>query len=289
MPARKPTPKSLDIPGQVQNLKTLNLKFKNEEKAKETLNEISYYRLIKAYGLSFKPRNGKYDGKVTFEQIVKMYNFDACFRQLVVQQIEHIEIEFRAKMTNYFSTKYGSLGYENPKNFRDKHYHRLFLQELHRETSRSSRSVIVQNFQEHYKGGKLPFYAVAEIISFGAMSKFYKNLLPQDKKAIAAEYKISSYGYFESWLESITYIRNICAHYGRLHDLLLGKAPRLPKGLGISNQHIFAVLYCMKKISQNSKEWHKFVRDLNKLVKHYPGASVKIMGFPPKWKKILRN
>ena len=83
MPTRKPTPKSLDIPGQIQNLKKLDLKFKNEQKAAKTLNEISYYRLIKAYSLDFKVKNGSYDGKTKFEDIVELYNFNTELREQI--------------------------------------------------------------------------------------------------------------------------------------------------------------------------------------------------------------
>ena len=34
-----------------------------------------------------------------------------------------------------------------------------------------------------------------------------------DKKVVAKSFGIG-YTYLESWLESISYVRNICAHYG---------------------------------------------------------------------------
>lgn len=43
----------------------------DEEYAKKILNDISYFRLIKAYSLNLKPKNGNYVDKVTFEQLLK--------------------------------------------------------------------------------------------------------------------------------------------------------------------------------------------------------------------------
>ena len=52
-----------------------------------------------------------------------------------------------------------------------------------------------------------------EVFSFGTLSKFYKNMKNVDKKVVAKSFGIG-YTYLESWLESISYVRNICAHYG---------------------------------------------------------------------------
>ena len=47
-----------------------------------------------------------------------------------------------------------------------------------------------------------------------------------DKKTVAKSFGVG-YTYFESWLESISYVRNICAHYGRLYNAKLSKTPML--------------------------------------------------------------
>ena len=49
-------------------------------------------------------------------------------------------------------------------------------------------------------------------------------MLNKDKKAIAKSFGVG-YTYFESWLESISYVRNICAHYGRIYNAELSKTP----------------------------------------------------------------
>lgn len=45
----------MTIDEQVENLKTLGLVINDEEYAKRILNDISYFRLIKAYSLGYKP------------------------------------------------------------------------------------------------------------------------------------------------------------------------------------------------------------------------------------------
>lgn len=48
----------MTIDEQIENLKSLGLIIENEEYAKKILNDISYFRLIKAYSLGFKPKMG---------------------------------------------------------------------------------------------------------------------------------------------------------------------------------------------------------------------------------------
>ena len=109
-------PLPMTIDEQIENLKSLDLIIENEEYAKKILNDISYFRLIKAYSLGFKPKNGKYEEGVTFEQIVELYLFNANFRQVTFAEIEKIEVNVRCRIANYFAEVYGVLGYMEPQN-----------------------------------------------------------------------------------------------------------------------------------------------------------------------------
>jgi abortive infection bacteriophage resistance protein len=94
----KQHPLPMTIDEQIENLKSLGLIIENEEYAKKILNDISYFRLIKAYSLGFKPKNGKYEEGVTFEQIVELYLFNANFRQVTFAEIEKIEVMSDAEL-----------------------------------------------------------------------------------------------------------------------------------------------------------------------------------------------
>ena len=54
----------------------------------------------------------------------------------------------------------------------------------------------------------------------------YKNMENEDKKEIAKEFDVD-YIYLESWIENLSYARNICANYGRLYGAKLTKTPKL--------------------------------------------------------------
>lgn len=63
---------SMTIEEQIKNLKSIGLIIEDEAYARKILNDISYFRLVKAYSLDLKAKNADYDGSVTFEQIVDL-------------------------------------------------------------------------------------------------------------------------------------------------------------------------------------------------------------------------
>ena len=113
-------PPPLTVEDQIKNLISIGLIIENEEEAKKFLNDVSYFRLIKAYSLGLKPKNGNYYSGISFNQIVSLYKFNSDFRQLLFKQVERVEINLRCRVANYFSTKYGVFLLEYlPKNQND--------------------------------------------------------------------------------------------------------------------------------------------------------------------------
>ncbi|MEQ8175854.1 MAG: Abi family protein [Syntrophomonadaceae bacterium] len=279
----------ITIEKQIDNLKELGLVITDEECARAFLNDVSYFRLIKAYSLNLKPKNGNYNEGITFQHIVDLYLFNSNFRQLLFPQIERIEINLRCRLSNYFSNKYGLLGHENAANFADANFHKEFLNEIDEEIDRNKKAPFVRNFRQNYVDGKIPFYALIELFSFGTLSKFFKNMKNEDKKNVAVTFGIG-YTYFESWIESIAFVRNICAHYGRLYNAKLVKTPTLYKQYSqdkIGNNRIFGVLLCIKHILPMDRHWQDYVDTIEMLFDKYSSVNKALMGFPENWKNYL--
>lgn len=279
----------MTIDEQVENLKNIGLIVDDEEYAKKILNDISYFRLIKAYSLNLKSKNECYNKQTAFKEIVDLYLFNSNFRQLIFPEIEKVEINVRCRLANFFAEQYGVLGYLQAENFSNENYHAQFLEDIKEEVRRNSKAPFVRNFKENYEGGNLPIYALVEVFSFGTLSKFYKNMLNKDKKAIAKTFGVG-YTYFESWLESISYVRNICAHYGRIYNAKLSKTPILYKEytqVGIGNNRIYGVLLCLKYLLKDDDHWNLFVDKIELLFDKYPCVQISTMGFPENWKVLL--
>lgn len=280
-----PTPISVDE--QIKNLRDNNLIIDDVEYAKDVLNRISYFRLIKAYGLGLKPKNGKYNENITFERIVKIYEFNSRLRAIIFPLIEDVEINLRCKLANYFSIKYGILGYEDPNNFVDKEVHAQFFKSYQLEEDRE-KSLFVRNFKHNYKEGKVPFYAAVELFTIGMLSKFYANMKTKDKKAIAREFGVGDI-YLESWVRSLTDVRNICAHYGRLYNIKLPIKPLACKGYPSGyNYRIFGTILTLKYLVVNRSLWVAFRTDLTALIEEYKEyIALEAIGFPEKWDEVL--
>lgn len=279
----------MSVDDQLKNLKDLGCFIEDQEKAKEFLNQVSYFRLIKGFGFSLKQKNSQYPEGVTFEQIKGLYLFNAKFRHLIFPEIEKVEINFRCCIANYFCCKYGVLEYKNVFNFQDAEYHQKFLEDIEAEINRNKKSPFVRNFQQNYEGGELPLYAAIELFSFGTLSKFYRNMKGEDKKAIAAQYGLT-YTYLESWIEHLAFVRNICAHYGRLYNAKFTKTPDLYREYtenGIGNQRIYASLICLKHLLPNNDHWQRFIAEIDLLLSYFPCVDKKLMGFPNQWAEFL--
>lgn len=124
--------------------------------------------------------------------------------------------------------------------------------------------------------------------SFGTISKMYKNMENEDKKEISSIFGVD-YIYLESWIENLAYVRNICAHYGRLYGAKLTKTPKLYREYlkqGISNNTIFASIINLKILTEEDY-YKKFYDDLLVIINKYPSVELKYLGFIEKWESIL--
>lgn len=277
----------IDIDKQIENLKSIGLEIKDLNYARQVLKRVSYYRLVKAYSVTLK-ENGRYVEGTKFEDIVNLYKFDTELRHLMFILIEYIEVALRAEITNHFSLKYGNFGYNDIANFEKSEEQKKVLNDLLKEVNRNNRSPFIKNFKDNYEGGQIPFYACIEVASFGTLSKMYKNMKSEDKAQIAKAFH-ADYHYFESWIENFAYIRNICAHYGRLYGAKLTKSPKLYKEYlrkRISNNTLIATIINLKIISEE-ENYKDFYDKLSKLIEEYSTIDLKHIGFPEDFNKML--
>ena len=264
----------MTIDEQIENLKSLHLVFEDEEEAKEILGRVSYYRLIKAYSSSLKnKKTGKYKKKVSFNDIVQMYEFDNKLRYLLFPEFEKIEITLRCRISNHFSVKYGSLGYLEADNFSGDYYDLKNRIDSAIESA-SKNSPSIKHFIEQYKGHHVPLYAAIEVFSFGTLALFYKTMKTEDQKAIAKQYYKGNYIYLSSWFESISHVRNVAAHFGRIYQKNFARLPKVftPEDSDIeANNRLYRILCCMRYLLREYGEWPGVVDNIKDLMDEYNG------------------
>ena len=77
-------------------------------------------------------------------------------------------------------------------------------------------------------GLPLPIWVACEVWDFGCMSTLFAGLTTEMQDNIAAAYGVRDGRVFASWLRSLNYLRNVCAHHSRLWKRNIVDQPRLP-------------------------------------------------------------
>ena len=94
--------------------------------------------------------------------------------------------------------------------------------------TKKSKEEFVESFRRTYDASNgLPLWMAVEEMTFGNVLTLFRLMKKQDKLAIAQSLN-SSKTVIESWLTNLNYIRNICAHHGRLWNRKLAVNPLIP-------------------------------------------------------------
>jgi abortive infection bacteriophage resistance protein len=220
---------ALTFEEQLIKLESRGLIITDHNLAKHQLSTISYYRLS-AYCYPYRVRSAKgtienkFVPNTLFSEVISLYEFDRHLRLLLMDAIERIEIHLRTTVTYHLGHKYGPLGYVKSQNFHPRFKHEVWLSKLQEEVSRSS-DEFVNHFKRTYTGfPELPIWMITELMSLGSLSFCYKGMSHEDKRAIANPLNIH-YKTLGDWLHTITYVRNVCSHHGRLWNRELAIRP----------------------------------------------------------------
>lgn len=286
-------PNQLKVPKtyeeQVSILKERGLHIENEQKAIEVLKRINYYRLT-AYGLTLKTSDkvDQFKSGISFKHILKLYEFDKELRLLLLDAIESIETAFRAHIAYYHAHTYGAIAYKDPTHFKNGTYHAKFLNNLERSLKENERELFVKHHHTKYQSN-FPIWVAIEVLSFSTLSMMFKNLHNQDKQTISKEHYSMDFKYIESWLYTLTMIRNICAHHGRLYGKTLTIRPQVFANVKkeLSNERIFIVFFIISKLL-TSNERSVFVDKLTHLLDSYSAfIDYKQLGIPQGWNQYF--
>jgi abortive infection bacteriophage resistance protein len=295
------------IAQQVALLKQRGMLFRDESSAQESLQNISYYRL-KGYWWDMQANTTShlFNSNTYFEDIVNRYNFDRHLRLILFDAIERIEIALRTKMIYHLSIRYGGLWYLDAALFESttiilwdgtvKTIHQNTLDELQKEFNRSQ-EIFVKDHRNRYANQDADAWKILEVASMGTLSKLYKNLKHQlpEKAMIAKEMGLNLHSELSSWLESITYVRNIIAHHSRLWSRSMVKIPvyQLNNPMGqwfnsslaqVQTKKPFLIITCMVYMCNKVAPGHQIKTKLLALLNGDPTIPIYKLGFLNNWK-----
>ncbi len=209
--------KALEISKQIELLKKRGLVIKDEDKVKEHLLDIGYYRLG-FYSYYFQDKNHHFKENIQMEDIVKLYYFDFDLRKLLSEYIYRIEVHFRTQIVYHVSNHYSDI----PAWYMDNRIVNIsILRKLDKTYKhiRKSNNTLTKHHKKYPNSQYAPAWKTFEFLTFGQIYKIYSNLKDEElKNKIANVYHIRDYKLLDNFLKAIIRIRNICSHNGVLYD-----------------------------------------------------------------------
>jgi abortive infection bacteriophage resistance protein len=293
------------ISEQISLLKQRGMLFKDENKAEHFLQNISYYRL-KGYWWDMQKdfTNHKFRPNTYFEDIIDRYNFDRHIRLILFDAVERIEIALRTKMIYHLSMRYGGLWYLDNSIFNSSKYKQSgiiktisqnTIEDLQKEFNRSQ-EVFIKDHRHRYPLKHADTWKIMEVASLGTLSKLYKNLNHQlpEKSKIANEMGLNIHNELSSWLEAITYVRNIIAHHSRLWSRNMVKRPieniNNPMGqwfnkplMPVQAKKPFLIISCMVYLCNEVTPGHQIKTKIIDLFNKSPNIPIYKLGFLNNW------
>ncbi|GFM77138.1 peptide ABC transporter substrate-binding protein [Pseudomonas cichorii] len=315
---------AIDIPAQLDLLKKRGLTIQDEGKAHCFFEAVSFFRLtpyMRPFQVSEDAEHGFRPG-TQLKELTRLYDFDRRLRLLVIDAIERIEVAARAAISNHMGPKYGAHWYLEVHFFQRTYRHQALLDSIrskqekaHQDHSRECQRIDAsqasdarktllkslrtkESYARHYTltynaPDLMPAWAAMEEITLGELSYLFKGLARDaDKKAIARRMALPG-PLLQSWLHTLTSIRNICAHHARLWNRELGIRPELPKTVNFPwptylqqpGQHarMFTVLCILNLLMRQVSPHTSWDRRLHEQLNEFADINLSAMGFPPDW------
>lgn len=282
-PYTKPTKSPADL---VQQLKQRGLIIADEARAERYIDNIGYYRLS-AYMYPFlsAPKTAhQFKTGVTFDRVLRLYRFDKKLRVLLFNEIEKIEVAFRAAVVNTITDRTGDIFWMTNPAYVNSSTSSL----IQREYSHSTEDFI-EHFKRTYSDPYPPAWILSEILPFGNITWIFRNLSNSNKKAVAKKFYLHA-PVLESWMNIVTLTRNSCCHHARVWNKVNSIIPNDMSGMTRpwittstdkrkTYYNICIIKYFLDIISPNND----FKKKLLTLFLAFPEIDLNAMGFNANW------
>ncbi len=263
------------------------------------LGTVNYYRLS-AYWYPFKRIDSatgaeRFAPGTTFETIWRRYAFDRNLRLLLMEAVERVEIALlHTRLVEHFTLLHGPFGYVVRGNFSPNFLpddHAKLLAEINEAVDRSKEEFVGRFRAKYADEPHLPLWMAAEIMTFGQLFTLYRNLNRAEQQALAKPFGLFP-PVLESWLHTLNFIRNACAHHARLWNSELPIRPRIPDSrhdpdwytpARFTNDRVFVVLTLLRYLLRRIEPQIQWQERLERLLKAFPDVPIREMGFPENW------
>ena len=290
---RQYTKQALSVTEQIDLLKSRGLNLTDYSAATKFLSEVSYFRFIQYLRpMEMDKTTHIFKANSQFEDAVALYNVVSDLRDLIFRAIQRIEIALRTKIIQEFSLEHGPFWFFDANLAEDDHKYIENVNSIDREYQRSKEDFINEHKRNYDKPFFPPAWKTLELVSLGTLSKLYYNFQDNKlKKRIARQFNLPQQEVLESWMRSLSVLRNYCAHHSRIWNRSLPNAPQLKVPLRgpwiniekVDANKLYAIVCCIAYWLDSMEYGIKFKTEIKTLLNSYPQVDPKAMGFPSNW------
>lgn len=204
---------------------------------------------------------------------------------------------FRAALTNVTSNRLHPFWYVERDYFKKQKTEsarkRVFFNEYLKTVkavSLNKQEIFIQHYHKKYDEPEYPpIWMMIEALSFGTCSKMFDNIQSKEIRNEIASFLGQHTTLIESWIRSLAYTRNLCAHHSRLWNRWFVIPPLMPKNAPIKINEdgdfrfrliVFVIHQLLKKIAPES-HWLERLFELFEQNELFPGIG---MGFEADWR-----
>jgi abortive infection bacteriophage resistance protein len=284
------------------------------------LERENYYNIINGYKELFLASKATatvdevYKTGTTFNEVYALYNFDRELRNIYLKYLLKLENTFKTVIAHEFSARYGHDNYLKIENFDTSNERNIssaiklignIQQEIARQMSKHHQ-IVTHYMTEH---GYIPLWVLVNVLTFGKIENFYKNMKPADKTIVAKQFNLQP-NELSKFMHMLALARNKCAHDERFFDMkfkerIHTKSIKNFSALGIvrakdgsytygtNDIYAIAIMFALLLSKSDLKEFISSMRNLfNKLQKqlHTITASeiMSIMGYDSNWMNLTK-
>jgi abortive infection bacteriophage resistance protein len=287
--------------GLISLLESRGLIINDKEFAEHILKTIGYYRLSGYFKPFYQNNHNEhiFNPNIKFEAIWHTYVFDRKLRIHTLDAIERLEVVLRASISNILTEKYGINWYLRSEPFKaswvnaSRNSTQSQADRLKKEVNmicQNRKEEYIKHFYSKYDNPKYPpGWMMVEAFSFGICTNIYDYLKSDYQHQVAKIFGDYHPQIIKSVFNHIRYVRNICAHHGRLWNKTLVIRPKAIKKFSILNEDNVKKYYgssyilfeLLKEISPGSTWKDK----LYQLISGYQDLPLDYMGFQEEWTK----
>jgi len=232
----------LSFDEQVAQLQSRGLAIPDREAAVRLLTKVGYYGLS-AYVYPYRSllpvdqqsgahfRSDDLRSGVEWGHVEALWAFDRRLRRLVLEAAETIEVGARTRLAYVLGAR-DPFAHVTPDSLdaracdrpgpADLTTYGAWEKKYRQQLNEAKGEDFVKHHLLTYRESEIPIWVAVEFLSFGSVTRLLSLAKPADQNAIARPLGVSSGQRLHGFLMTVSLVRNIAAHYGRLWNRQLG-------------------------------------------------------------------